>query len=790
MLTLPAEITNNKNKIAIRPILLIEFIDLDYHISSRAYDLEVGNGSDGVTDGSETFIAASATFQTWNMKNLDKIDIGGTDFIVDTITDENEMELSSVYPPDADLNWIAYNSYISDIDKGHSGGLTASIPILGGGFGSVSDYSIRLLHWEITLREEIVGSSPDLRGSNVKVYIKFDIFGSDEKTDALVLFKGQIADYNIVKDKMVLKFKAIQPVLTDLIPSSLLRDSYHGRGDDTLAVPIQFGDFAPNRLHWKNAIETYAMCPYVGITDDGYYKFAVSDHMMNEMPTGTDLIEITSSTDTTGHNPSIVGFLNNHFFKLTPTAIDSIVNTSTDGAHFIVEDFEPTDMIFYFVPTAEQQNNTATDWANAIDGDSTTHADVQNDGTAVMVDESPTGAIKIGPPAPYAGSGQCSCRVVVSIGTVIITDPDNDHLYAAVISGTSAIGGYHAGSQIEITESDADSILVGPLTFSGVDIDNVGVGVWGEGSSNVATCEIKSVMVMVYVNPNSLLDDDFAANYLEPYPYVFIKAKGKEYSGTWDTRKTAGNLIENPADMVEALLRDEVGSTNTDIDMDSFDDINGIMGLVNACCTLYQRYQAKNLLNDMCRAFAFSLNWNAAEQWRLTTPYATGMYFASSGTDSPNDEDIFTDSDTLVNEVYTNHPIVRRSMQLSRSPENSAYDKLTLNYADVFGVFLNSVSTGSGKNKDIDNKYISDGSSATALIGMLDNIYLNQHWLAKFDTWYNALAHEVGDVINIRHGTVNDDMLDSTENAQKWIVYKIKQGWHPAWATVYAMELF
>jgi hypothetical protein len=363
----------------------------------------------------------------------------------------------------------------------------------------------------------------------------------------------------------------------------------------------------------------------------------------------------------------------------------------------------------------------------------------------------------------------------------------NDHIYADIVRDDLIVGNHYA--RIEIETSDANSIMISSHVTTPQ--ARLGVAVHVVGTDDTASVEIKSILMMTQVPLSALMDSDFDANYLEPYPYVFIKAKGKEYSGTWDTRKTAGNLIENPADMMEAFLRDEVDSTNTDIDTDSFDDINSVMSSVNVCCTLYQQYQAKNILSDMCKAFAFSLNWNAAEQWRLTMPHATiNIFFSSSGTNSPGAEDIFTDVDTLVNGVYTNHPIVRRSMQLSRSPENSAYDKLTLNYADIFGVFLNSKNTGSGKNKNIDNKYISDGSSATTLLGILDNIYLNQHWLAQFSTWYNTLAHEVGDIINIRHSSINDDMLDNTEAAQKWIVYKIKQGWHPAWATVLAMELF
>jgi len=788
MLTLPAEITNNKNKIAVKPILLIEFTDLNYHISSRVYDLEVGNGSDGsgIGGSGKDFSAASATFQTWNMKGSDKITINGTNYTVDSITDETHLITNKSEIPDiGSLDWIAYNSYISEVDKGHSGGLTQSLPMFGGGLGSISDYSVRLLEWESVLRSNIIGSTPDLRGSNVKVYVKLDIAGSQKDEDALLLFKGQIADYNISKDKMVLKFKAIQPVLTDLIPTSLLRDSYPGRGDDTFAVPIQFGDFNRNRLYWKNTSKIYAICPYIGKTDDNYYKFVVSDHIMNEMPTGADLITGTSGTDATGHDPSICGFINNHFFKLTPTAIDSIVNTS-DGAYFIVEDFDETDMMFYFTPTEAHDDNTDPDWANTIDGDSTTYGMADNFTTKIIRVTKPyTDPIQYGPPSSTEAANDEKMRLVISIGSVVKLSR-SDHIYADIIGDGFIIGNYYA--RIEIGTGNANSIMISSHVTTPQ--ENLGVVIHVVGTNDAASVQIKSILMMTQVPASALMDSDFDANYLESNPYVFIKAKGKEYSGDWDTRKTAGNLIENPADMIESLLRDEVGSINTDIDMDSFDDINNIMGSINVRTSLYQRSQAKNLLDDTCKAFSMSLNWNAAKQWRLTMPVASGNNFASSDTGTPNAEDIFTDGDILSGDVYTNHPIVKGSMRLDRSPENSAYDKLTLLYADVLGIFLDSASAGSGKNKSIKNKYISDSASATALIGILDNIYLNQHWLAKFNTWYNALAHEVGDVINIRHSSINDDMLDATENAQKWIVHKIKQGWHPAWATIYAMELF
>ena len=47
MLTLPAEITNNKNLISNKIIFFIDFLDLAYHLSSQDYELRKVSGTDG-----------------------------------------------------------------------------------------------------------------------------------------------------------------------------------------------------------------------------------------------------------------------------------------------------------------------------------------------------------------------------------------------------------------------------------------------------------------------------------------------------------------------------------------------------------------------------------------------------------------------------------------------------------------------------------------------------------------------------------------------------------------------
>lgn len=53
---------------------------------------------------------------------------------------------------------------------------------------------------------------------------------------------------------------------------------------------------------------------------------------------------------------------------------------------------------------------------------------------------------------------------------------------------------------------------------------------------------------------------------------IFTACKGRMYGGTWDSRKTATDLIENPADVVENFLRNDLAVT--DIDTDGFDAAN------------------------------------------------------------------------------------------------------------------------------------------------------------------------------------------------------------------------
>jgi len=55
--------------------------------------------------------------------------------------------------------------------------------------------------------------------------------------------------------------------------------------------------------------------------------------------------------------------------------------------------------------------------------------------------------------------------------------------------------------------------------------------------------------------------------------YAYIQ--GREFQDTWGARKIAAAMVENPADVIEKILRDDLGVASADIDTTAFDAVSG-----------------------------------------------------------------------------------------------------------------------------------------------------------------------------------------------------------------------
>uniref|UniRef100_A0A6M3KF74 Uncharacterized protein n=1 Tax=viral metagenome TaxID=1070528 RepID=A0A6M3KF74_9ZZZZ len=106
----------------------------------------------------------------------------------------------------------------------------------------------------------------------------------------------------------------------------------------------------------------------------------------------------------------------------------------------------------------------------------------------------------------------------------------------------------------------------------------------------------------------------------EMFP-VFIACKGREYSGTWGARKTAGNLIENPADIIESILRDELGMS-TEINTTLFDNVNTELTSWKLAPFIDTQQNSKVLLNKIAEQAMAFIYWDATNKAAMDTFYA------------------------------------------------------------------------------------------------------------------------------------------------------------------------
>ena len=79
---------------------------------------------------------------------------------------------------------------------------------------------------------------------------------------------------------------------------------------------------------------------------------------------------------------------------------------------------------------------------------------------------------------------------------------------------------------------------------------------------------------------------------------------GRTFQDTWGGRKTATNLAESPAEVIESILRMELGITATDIDTTEFDAVDTARALFKVAGQLHELCQSISVFDEICREFA------------------------------------------------------------------------------------------------------------------------------------------------------------------------------------------
>lgn len=160
---------------------------------------------------------------------------------------------------------------------------------------------------------------------------------------------------------------------------------------------------------------------------------------------------------------------------------------------------------------------------------------------------------------------------------------------------------------------------------------------------------------------------------------IYAGVKGREYSGTWNGRKTSGNLLETPADVIESIARDDLGLGDDNIDMDSFDAVNTELGATFVFSgAITERGNSKAILEDLgrqCKSFVF---WGADDKIKMDTFYAANTTVRTLGKNEIDGVPRVMQSSlaNIVNDltlIYKKEPIQKRLIKtLSRVDDRTA----------------------------------------------------------------------------------------------------------------------
>lgn len=152
--------------------------------------------------------------------------------------------------------------------------------------------------------------------------------------------------------------------------------------------------------------------------------------------------------------------------------------------------------------------------------------------------------------------------------------------------------------------------------------------------------------------------------FIESSMRVFVEGNGREY-GTWidgigrSNSYNSGDMIENPAGIIESLLREEMGIGTTEIDQDSFDDALGDLVSWDHVVSIMDFINTEDLIKQICRQA--KMNFFFSNDDRAKVPVIDN---------SPTTED---------DKLYLND-VDRSVIKLARGKIQSLINKIKISY--------------------------------------------------------------------------------------------------------------
>jgi len=377
-------------------------------------------------------------------------------------------------------------------------------------------------------------------------------------------------------------------------------------------------------------------------------------------------------------------------------------------------------------------------------------------------------------------------------------------------------------SEIHYLNTDGQHIFY----FSNVDLDKIRIDIL------VTITAVKNISAKPVKFRNLCVCKAYSSK-LPKEVYMKCMGLADDISGTYTG--TASELIENPSDIIRwfSVVKGELPSANIG---DSFTTARTTLSSWKFAFQWSDKLNIDNVfpwggkkavVTELAKQCKSTVIWDNLGSLKINV-FSVNNGFANSGTDFPNDLDIFEFSGTPSSSSLTKNSIF--SYSLDKIDLNKVYNdfilKYSLNYAtDNYDKILY-MTNGSGTKASVEHNMteayfensqtvdilktytsesynlvnttntfefeawaIRDESTANKLLQYFIEWHTKRRWEVTLTTGINASHFELGDFINIRFDDIEYQIGTASMNVKKWKITEIENDFQDMKIRIKAIEV-
>lgn len=611
----------------------------------------------------------------------------------------------------------------------------------------------------------------------------------DDHTGMDLVWKGVIDSYTLNDRILSLTLRQNNFAKDKLIPAEVItEDDWPDCPEENIgkAIPIVYGDFIGDRLHkdgiasFLNGANRYGNGPFAKglvysesggtlsvivaghtIKNSSFMAAIYSSSIKSFVLASGDVINITEDDATTGKFTVSPGTAGVFPYKLTSGDDDEESAVQLQGIASYIG--SPINNL-----NGDEKNATNADWS---------------DWTEVSTGE-------------YANEYQ------------FYNTYGESGLYnlLAVVFETYAENGYDSKLKLTMHFYDSNNVL----GERAIDIDSDGQHIFYISRDDAFTLANDTVRLAVYFSYHTKKTFKFRnlcvlrgfSRDIETEIYIPIQGRMDDSSGT--ITGTANALIENPAHIIEAFARNEMGLATAEIDTSAVDAAYTACGDAVLGFQLNEQEKASEILNDI--AYQSRLMVFYDHENRLSCKKVNSSdTFPVSGADYPALLDTFDATGTPSSGSFTTHPLMGE-VEISQMELDETYDSFAINYrmnyatndytktitCDKDGFSADASYLGSTVEAElvalcsacydriktvntltVDCDKIMDDNTAHLLVEHLVRWFSKRRDKVEFSAAHTAMLFTLGDLINVQSARLDDRYGVATARVKKWLLTKI-----------------